>query len=181
MNKDMQEHVESLIEDIIDKSLDKGDEANTLDKKFQEQVDKWISQFDEDKWMEKFACFIAEQLFEHGYNVIVAIDVDSYWNTSLKVVRRRKKEYETEVSEDFFLRNTFLDIFAVDRKVSPMIFDDRMNDPDFSKDKMREIIECHMNLVTGQLEGMTHGEIYDDNQEKFDAIIKRRKSYEQHV
>jgi len=178
MDKEMKKHIDSLINDIIEKSIEESSEAIVLDEEFQQRVDKWISQFDDDQWMLKFTAFIGEQIFEHGYNVIAAIDEDSYWNTSLKVVRR-KKEWEEEASLNMFLRNTFLDIFAVNRKADPMIFDDRMNDDDdFAKDKISEILECHVNLVIGQLEGMTLGEIYDDNQEKFDKVVQRRKSYE---
>jgi len=180
MDKETKKHIDSLIHGIIEKSIQESSEAMELDDEFQKQVDEWIGQFDDDQWMMKLTAFIGEKLFEHGYNVIAAIDEDSYWNSTLKVVGR-KKEWEEEVSIDFFLRNTFLDIFAVDRKADPMIFDDRMEDDDFAKDKIREILECNINLISGQLEGMTLGEIYDDNQEKFDAIIERRKSYEQHV
>lgn len=180
MDREHKAYIESLIMDLIGKSIEEKNECVELDDEFKKQVDKWISQFDDDEWMTKFTAFIGEQLFEHGYNVIAAIDEDDYWNNSIKI-SKRGTEWERKITENLFLRNTFLDIFAVDRKADPIIFDDRMDDEDFSKEKISEILECHINLVVGQLEGWSLGEIYDNNQEKFDKIVQRKKSYEQHV
>ena len=62
-----------------------------------------------------------------------------------------------------------------------MIFDERIEDLEFAAKKSAEILECAINISIGEMEGMSPGEVYDAYPEKFNRIVERRKSYEQHV
>lgn len=140
---------------------------------FGKQVDTFIKSVENTTWVNDFASFAADQLIKAGYNVDVRNTDKSFWEHFIIISNK-----ETHKLETWFLKDTFLDIFAVDRKADPMVFDDRLNDRKFAIYKMIEIIEGRMNIFAALVDGRSAAEVYEDYPEKFDRIVQRRKSYE---
>jgi hypothetical protein len=147
-----------------------------IPQEFKDQVQKYIDAIENDNWAKDVVLFAAKRLFNEGYDAVVAIDEDNIWKDSIITVK-----IKTEESEDWEFKETWLDIFAVDRKTDPMIFDERMESQDFAAEKILEILDCKVNLIFGAFEGFSAGEIYDKYPEKFERIVQRRNSYELNV
>jgi hypothetical protein len=147
-----------------------------IPQEFKDKVKEYIDSIENETWARDVTLFSAKQLFDAGYDAVVAIDEDDMWRNKMTVIKVEEQE-----SEEWHFGETWLDIFAVDKKADPIIFDDRINERDFAAAKMLEIIECKVNLVAGALEGRTAGQVYDNFPEKFNKIAERRKSYEPNV
>lgn len=140
---------------------------------FEKQVDTFIKSVKNTTWTADFASFAADQLINAGYDVDVKDTHESFWEHFIIISNK-----DTHKLETWFLKDTFFDIFAVDRKVDPMVFDDRLYDREFVMSKIIEIIECRMNIFAALVDGRTAAEVYENYPEKFDRIVERRKNYE---
>jgi hypothetical protein len=143
---------------------------------FKEKVEEYVNNIDNEEWTKDVILFASKQLYDVGYDAVVTIDTDSFWDSHVVVINR-----ETDESEKWETMETWLDIFAVDRKADPMVFDERVEDLEFASQKCVEILECKINLIAGALEGMSAGEVYDAHSDKFDKVVTRRNSYESDV
>ncbi len=143
-----------------------------IPQEFKDQVKKYIDAIENDNWAKDVVLFAAKRLFDAGYDAVVAIDESNIWKNSIITIKM-----DTQESEEWEFEETWLDIFAVDRKTDPMIFDDRMDVQDFAAEKIIEILDCKINLIFGLFEGFSAGEIYDKYPEKFEKVVKRRNSY----
>lgn len=139
---------------------------------FEKQIDNFIKTIENTTWVNDFASFAADQLINAGYGAEVRNTHESFWEHFIIISNK-----ETHKLETWFLKDTFLDIFAVDRKADPIVFDDRLNDRKFAIHKMIEILEGRMNIFAALVDGRSASEVYEDYPEKFDRIVQRRKSH----
>jgi len=123
-----------------------------IPQEFKDKVQKYLGNIENETWSKDVTLFAAKRLYDAGYDAVVAIDEDDLWKNSMTVIKAETQEFE-----EWKFEETWLDIFAVNKKDEPMIFDDRIEEREFAVEKMLEIIECKVNLISGALEGLSAG------------------------
>ena len=108
-----------------------------------------------------------------GYDVEpTKVESHNIWEAGIII---RKKDSDGVAKVDYFLHNTFIEIFCVDRDDDPLIFDAKHEEEDFmyTIDKIGSVLEGRYILITGLLEGKTIEEIYEENSGKFERIRQK--------
>ena len=176
MNKPDEKKIRSFVTEL---SHNQADVIATIDDGFKQKVKEYIDGLGNKDWAKNVTMLIAKNFFEAGYDAAVAIDVDDCFNNGM-LVAKTENSFE-DADEIMGMADVFLDIFAIDRKAKPMVFDKRIKDRVFVASKAADIIQCKLYLVCGALEGLTPGEVYDKFPEEFNKIVERKNSYELNV
>ena len=113
-------------------------------------------------------------LMKNGYDAEpIGVETHNIWEAGLRI--KNKDDNEGEMSSaDYFIHNTLIEIFCVDRDDDPLIFDEN-HEEDFmyTINKIGEVLEGRYILLTGVFEGKTVEEIYEENPGKFERIRKK--------
>lgn len=112
-------------------------------------------------------------LVKSGYNAEpIGVETKNIWEAGLRVT---KDGNDGEVEKlDYYIHNTLVEIFCVDRDDDPLIFDEKHED-DFmyTISKIGSVLEGRYILITGAIDGKTVEEIYEENSNKFERITKK--------
>lgn len=126
------------------------------------------------------AC-MSVMLIKNGYDAEpIGVETKNIWEAGLRI---KKDGNKGDVNHaDYFLHNTLIEIFCVDRDDDPLIFDEKHEEEGmmYTVNKIGSVLEGRYTLVSGMLEGKNIEEIYKENPGMFERIRQKEVNAEEY-
>ena len=112
-------------------------------------------------------------LAEKGCDIALPVKGGNIWDASIRVTKEIPDG--EDIDSVFYFRNTFTEIFCVDRDDDPLVFDPEiLEDGMYIFQKIEEVLKSKLIVLSGMIDGKSIEEIYNENPGMFERIRSKK-------